>query len=171
METFDYQTQFDQMKKDAVEAFGRALTIDAPRTGRKLQVSRVWVDDSQSPSDWESQRQSVRGDKTWGVPVYASLELVDRNTGKVLSRSNGIKVATLPKATDLGTFIVNGKHYQILNQNRRRAGVYVTQKENHDLTTEVHVAKKPFKIDLNSATGVFSLVTGQKEVALYPVLS
>src|SRR6266700_7052128 len=117
MESFDYESQFERMKRDTVEALTRTLNIDGRY--RQIRVSKVWVDDTHDPADWEAHRKAVHEDKTWGVPVYASLELVDRQTGKVLSQANRLRVATLPKGTGLGTFIVNGKHYQVYNQLRR----------------------------------------------------
>ena len=64
------------------------------------------------------------------MPVYASVELVDRKTNKTLSTSKRIKIATLPKSTDLGSFIVDGKHYQVHSQLRRKPGIYITEMKN-----------------------------------------
>src|SRR5579859_600721 len=169
METFDYQTQFERIKRDAVDALTRALHLDGQY--RQVRVGKVWVDDQADAGDWDAQHEAIRQDKTWGVPVYASLDLIDRQSGKVLSHTNRIKVATLPKGTELGTFLINGKHYQVHNQLRRKPGVYVTEKVNHDLKTDVHIAEKPFSIELDPGAGIFYVVRGQGRQPLYPLLS
>lgn len=172
MESLDYQHQFELMKKNAVEAFKKALNIRGYSTKRNIVVRDVWVDDSKDTMNWEDQRAAVRNDATWGVPIYASLDLTD-DKGKVLSTAKKLKVAVLPKNTSMGSFIVNGKHYQVQSQLRRKPGIYVVQKANNVLQTEVHVAGRPFDIAYNRETGVFGLLRGSNttRIPLYPVLS
>lgn len=174
METFDYEDQFEKMKKDVKAAFSKALGIKARGTGRELIVRDVWVDDNRDPSDWESQRDAVRKDSTWGVPVYASLDLVDSKNGKVLSSSKRIRVATLPKNTNFGSFIVDGKHYQVSSQFRRKPGIYVTEQKNRELKTEVNIAGRPFDIVFDRSKSTFGLVRSgpnNTPLPLYPILS
>lgn len=179
METFDYETQFERVKKDVVAALTKALDVQAHNTGLRLQARDVSVDDQASSSDWESQKEAVRKDRTWGVPVYATVDLTDRKTGKLLSTAKRVKIATLPKPTDFGSFIIDGKHYQVENQLRRKPGVYVTERESGEVETEINIAGRPFNIKYNPKDpkgGVFELELkqggGNKTTAkLYPVLS
>ena len=169
METFDYLSQFEAMKKNVVASFSKALNIDG--RVRQLKVDNVWIDDDLDPEDFHSQHQALRTDKTWGVPVYASLRLVDRATGKDVSTAKKLKVATLPKGTAIGSFIINGKHYQVDNQFRRKAGVYVTTKINGEHKTEINIADKPFDLEQDKDTAIFHLVRKQGRQPLYPILS
>lgn len=177
MESFDYQSQFEKVKKDIAEAFTKALDVQAEQTGLRLRAKEVWVDDSADPGDAEGQREAVRKDKTWGVPVYANLELTDRKTGKVISTQKRMKIATLPKATNFGSFIVDGKHYQVQSQLRRKPGIYVTEKKNGETKAEINVAGRAFDVEFNPASTVFRLArrAGGAEdksgPALYPILS
>lgn len=173
MENLDYETQFEKVKKDVVDAFTKALGIEASGTNRQIKVNKVWVEDVKDSADWESQREAVRKDKTWGVPVYASLDLVDRKTGKVFSTAKRIKLATLPKNTDLGSFIVKGKHYQVQNQLRRKPGIYVTEKKTGEKKTEINIAGRPFDIQYDDEEARFTFIRGQNKtgLALYPILS
>ena len=174
MESFDYNDQFEKVKKDIVKSFSKALDVQANATGLQLRAKEVWVDDNKSTSDWESQRDAVRKDRTWGVPIYANLELVDRKTGKVISTSKKTKIANLPKSTDLGSFIVDGKHYQVHNQFRRKPGIYITEKKNRELKTEVNIAGRAFDVQFDSKKSEFRLMRGAGDttgVALYPILS
>lgn len=175
METFDYETQFEKVKKDVAAALAKTLDVQAYRTGLRLQAKDIYVDDNSSSGDWEGQRDAVRKDKTWGVPVYGTIELSDRKTGKVISTAKRVKLATLPKPTDFGSFIVDGKHYQVHNQLRRKPGIYITEKENGEAKTEVNIAGRPFDVEFDPQKEVFNLVLRQgesKQVApLYPVIS
>lgn len=175
METFDYETQFEKVKKDVAHALTKALDVQAYNTGLRLQAREISVDDSASSGDWESQREAVRKDKTWGVPVYATVELSDRKTGRIISTAKRVKLATLPKPTDFGSFIVDGKHYQVQNQLRRKPGIYITEKTNGEPKTEVNIAGRPFDIEYNPQGGVFEMKlkagTSKQSVPLYPVLS
>lgn len=171
MNTFDYESQFERMKKDTVEALTKVLSIETPSTGRAIKVNRVWVDDTLDSADFESQREAVRKDQTWGVPVYADLELLDKKTGKVLSVTKRTRVATLPKSTNLGSYIVGGQHYQMYNQLRRKPGVYITRKASKDLKAEIHVSGRPMNIEYDPKSGVFFLQSKQSSQPLYPLLS
>ena len=174
MESFDYQNQFETVKKDVIKAFTKALDIQALATKRKIEVKKVWIDDHRDTANWESQRDSVRKDKTWGVPVYAALDLIDRKSGKVLSSTKRVKVATLPKSTNLGSFIVEGKHYQVQSQFRRKPGIYVTERKNGQLKTEINIPGRAFDISFDPKTSAFKLARGPNDgsgLPLYPILS
>jgi DNA-directed RNA polymerase subunit beta' len=174
MESFDYQDQFEIVKKDVKKAFSKTLDVQAAATGLQLRASDVWIDDNQDTADWKSQHEAVRKDRTWGVPVYASVELVDRKSGKVISTAKKVKIASLPKSTDLGSFIVNGKHYQVHNQLRRKPGIYVTEMKNKKLKTEINIAGRAFDVHFNPEKSTFRLMRGAADstgVALYPILS
>lgn len=174
METFDYHDQFERVKKDIAKAFTKVLDVQADATGLHLRAKDVWVDDDRDSSDWQSQKQALRKDQTWGVPVYASLELVNRKTNKVISTLKRVKLATLPKNTDLGSFIVDGKQYQVHNQFRRKPGVYITEKKNGELKAEVNISGRAFDVGYNPRKSTFRLMRGQGDttgVPLYPILS
>ena len=60
METFDYQNQFEKVKKDVKAAFSKALDVQAAATGLQLRAKEIWIDDNKDTSDWQSQREAVR---------------------------------------------------------------------------------------------------------------
>jgi len=181
METFDYQDQFDRVKKDIATAFKKAIDTKSPRTGLRLHAKKVWVQDDKSVTDWKGQHEAARKDKTWGVPVYADIELIDDKTGKVISTASKMRLALLPKSTNMGSFIVDGKHYQINNQLRRKPGIYVTEKLNHEFKAEILTPGRSFNIEVTTdkKTGAprFYVVrdagggSGSVRAELYPLLS
>lgn len=168
METFFYDSQFNRMKKDVAESLRQMLAVETVR--RRIHVNDVWVDDNLDSSDFESQKKAVKSDRTWGVPVYASLDLYDKTTGKKLSSAKKIRVATLPKDTRMGSFIVNGKHYQVSNQLRRKPGVYVLERENKEFEAQFSVPGKQFSVRMDDKQR-FMVHIGQSDQPLYPLLS
>lgn len=177
MESFDYQSQFERVKKDVAAAFTKALDVQADQTGLRLQAKEIWIDDTADSGDFDAQREAVRKDKTWGIPVYANLELTDRKTGKVISTQKRMKIATLPKATDFGSFIVDGKHYQVQNQLRRKPGIYITEKKNGESKAEINIAGRAFDVEYSPSSTIFRIARrggGSEDKsgpALYPILS
>ena len=173
MESFDYQSQFERVKKDAIASARKALDVQSAGNQRKIVVNDVWVDDNKDPMDLESQKQAVRKDQTWGVPMYANVTLVDRTTGEELSANKKVRVATIPKPTNLGSFIVEGKHYQVQSQLRRKPGVYMVEKKNKEIKTEVNIKSRPFDIEMDPGTQLFKIgkAGSGSRYNLYPVLS
>src|SRR5690606_5254871 len=169
------ETQFEKVKKDVALALSKTLDIQSDQTGLRLKAKDITIEDNADSSDWESQREAVRKDKTWGVPVYGTIELTDRKTGRVISVAKRVKLATLPKPTDFGSFIVDGKHYQVQNQFRRKPGIYITQSGSGEGKTEINIAGRPFDVEFDPKDSKFKIVLKQgdskKSAPLYPVLS
>ncbi|KKM90307.1 hypothetical protein LCGC14_1239950, partial [marine sediment metagenome] len=160
---------FERMKKDIATSLAKSLVIETKR--RKIQVNKIWVEDRLDTGDFDGQSKAVKNDLTWGVPVYASMDLIDKTDGKKLSGTKKMRVATLPKNTLMGSFIVNGKHYQVNNQLRRKPGVYVLERANKQIESQFSVPGKQFSIRMDPEKQRFMLHIGQSDQPLYPLLS
>ena len=57
----------------------------------ELRAHKVWVEDDKDPHDYKDQEQTKLSGNTWGVPVYADLELVDNSTGTTLHRHQKVR--------------------------------------------------------------------------------
>lgn len=172
MDTLDYQRQYENIKKSALEATEKMFPIDGK--DKLLRATKVWVDDDLDPTDYAGQKDAKLKDKTWGANVRGDFELVDKVTGKVVEREKGVRLFMLPKATTRMSFIVGGNEYQVDNQLRRKPGIYTIQSQggDHDLRTEFNVAGQ--KLDLVAApkTGVIRMKSRQGEgIPIYPILS
>ncbi len=66
----------------------------------------------------------VRKKLTYEFPVYATLTLLNKKTGK--KKTQEVYLCALPKMTSRGTFIINGVERAVINQIVRSPGVYFT---------------------------------------------
>jgi len=171
MRNFRIAEQFEDIKKSATEAVNSIFPIEGKK--RSLTLDRVWVDDKLDSKDFQDQGKVKSRNGTWGTPVYASLILKDKITGKVLDREVKVKLFTLPKVTDRFSYIVKGSEYQVYNQLRLKPGAYTLRKQNGELKTMVNLAGKSFDLVFNEKTGQFLISKvggGQSNIPLYPVL-
>jgi len=168
---FDVNKQFDTIKKAAVSSIKQIFPVEG--TKRRITLENVWVDDSLNSSDYRSQLKTKERNGTWGVPVYASLRLIDKATGKVIDSEEKMKLFALPKVTDRFSYIVGGNEYQVSNQLRRRPGVYTLRKQNGELKTSVNTIGKSFDIEYDEDSSIFRITKiagGQSNIPLYPIL-
>ena len=173
MRNFDYGAQFEAVKKSATDALKEIFPIEGKL--RSLKIDNIWVEDKADAKDYATQAALKTKDGTWGVPVYASMSLVDKATGKVIDHAEKIKMFNLPKITDRLSYIVKGNEYQVTNQFRLKPGVYTIRKQNGELKTQVNLAKgRPFDLAFNEPTGQFFIKKiggGQANIPLYPLLT
>ena len=169
---FGIDKQFDSIKRSATGAVKAVFPMDGKI--RKIALDKVWVEDNASPNDYKTQLKTKERNGTFGVPVYASLRLIDKQSGKEIDREDKIKLFTLPKITDRFSYIVGGNEYQVSNQLRRKSGVYTLRKQNGELKTSVNLAKgKNFDIEYDEDKAIFNITKvggGQQKIPLYPVL-
>jgi DNA-directed RNA polymerase beta subunit len=172
LRNFDPTQQFEAIKKSATDAVREIFPVEGKL--REIRLLDVSVEDKLNPSDYRAQAQMKLKDGTWGVPVYATLELVDKQSGKALDKSR-VKLFTLPKITDRFSYIVGGNEYQVNNQLRLKSGVYTIKKENGELKTQLNLAKgKNFDLAFNERSGLFTIKKiggGQANIPLYPILT
>lgn len=170
---FDIAGQFTAIKDAATSAVKEIFPIEGKL--RVMRLDRVWVEDTLDPSDYASQKQAKIKEATWGSPVYAAISLIDKAGGKVIDKTDKVRLFTLPKITNRYSYIVGGNEYQVHSQLRLKPGVYTLRKQNGELKTQVNLAKgKNFDLVFNERTGVFYVQKvggGQTNIPLYPILS
>jgi DNA-directed RNA polymerase beta subunit len=172
MKTFDVRQQFETIKKAATDAVRGVFPIEGKL--RSLRLDGVTVEDKLEQTDYASQSEAKAKSGTWGVPVYAGLSLIDKQTGKAVNSAK-VRLFLLPKITPRFSYIVGGNEYQVNNQLRLRSGVYIVKKQNGELKTMVNLAQgKNFDIVFDETKGRFSIskvAGGQANIPLYPILS
>lgn len=124
-----------------------------------------------------SQRKALVSSSSLTMPVYATLRLTER--GRTLNESK-IKILDLPLITNRGTFILQGKDYNVFNQMRLRPGVYTNKAEDSDIVASKFNLGRGlgFKVLLSDDASVFYVVfdaskgasSGQSKVPLYSLL-
>ncbi len=142
--------------------------------GRKLLIKNISAEDDLNDQDFPQQREIKISRKTWHYPIYADLELVDSETGKVISNAQKVKLASIPKVTNRYTTIIDGNEYQTVNQLRRKAGVYSRIKKNGELESEFNLSKGlNFKMQLDPTSQMFSITLAGRNYRykLWPLLN
>ena len=161
--------QFDKIKKSAISAIEQMFPVEG-RT-HSLILKKVWIEDSLNMNDYKAQFNAMDKDRTWGVPVYVDMELIDNETKKVVDKESKMKLMSLPKATSRGSYIVKGNEYTFTNQLRLKPGAYTIASENGDLRTFVNMGKgKSFNMTQDPSTNIFRIEIGQGKRKLYPLL-
>jgi DNA-directed RNA polymerase beta subunit/DNA-directed RNA polymerase beta' subunit len=158
---------FDVLKQRVTEAISSTF----PQEGKlqKLELENVEIKDNTSFDDVTDQKEAKVSGKTWGVPVYGTLVLKDKQTGKVIDRRK-MKLAQLPKITNRFSWIVGGSEYQVDNQWRLRPGVYTKVKANGELDSFFNIKGVPFHIGFDPAARKFNLQHGGSKPPLYPIM-
>ena len=165
----DTETQRQNMRLAVEQSIEAAFPIEG--TLRRIELEKVWVADEKDPLDFASQKTAKLAGRSYSTPVYASLKLIDKGSGKELDRVARIKLAELPVLTPRNSFIVKGNEYQVTNQLRLRPGVYTRYGADGKLSSQVNLAKgRNFKVFLDQAEGVFDVNIGTANVKLYPIL-
>ncbi len=155
--------------KDALQAY-------FPIQGRfqALELKGIEFDDKLHLDDIKSQENAKNNERTWGIPVYGHISLIDKTTGKELHTSK-VKLTTLPKLTKRFSYIVDGGEWQVESQWRLRSGIYAKRKENGQFHAEFNLAKQfaaeshvyePF----DPATKKFKFKYGTTNIPLYSML-
>jgi DNA-directed RNA polymerase beta subunit/DNA-directed RNA polymerase beta' subunit len=172
MRNFDINSQFDEIKKAAVNAVNSIFPIEGKT--RIMELNGVSVEDILQPDDYADQAKIKSKGGTWGIPVYANLTLKEVGTNKVLDKAEKVRLFLLPKVTDRWSYIVSGNEYQVSNQLRLKPGVYTRRKQNGELKTQVNLSKgKNFDIEFDEKTSQFLITKvagGAAKIPLYPIL-
>lgn len=171
MNTLTPEASFDILKNNVVKAVSSYFPYEGKT--RRLELSKVWVDDKLNPEDIKSQADARDNDRTWGVPLKADVKLIDKATGKVVD-SKTMTLARLPKLTNRFGFIVDGNEYQVDHLFRLKSGVYARVQDNGDLESEFNLVKGPvgnrFSVKLDRESKRFYMKQDAANIPLYPIL-
>jgi len=169
MPIIDHAGKFEAIKSRFLQSVQGLFPLDGKEHG--LRLRKVWVEDKLQPDDYASQKKARLNGRTWAVPVYADLDLFDKESGRVIDKERKFRIASLPKMTDRGSFVVGGNEYQVQNVLRLKPGAYTRIQENGSLESQVNLARgKNFKVLLDPKTGIFTMRIGTTNVRLYPLL-
>jgi DNA-directed RNA polymerase subunit beta' len=169
MALLDTQKEFERISDATLGSISDFFPVVGKR--KTLRLKRAWADDKLQAFDLKGQEKTKLSGKSWAVPLYADLELVDNKTNEVIDTRKKMLLARLPKLTPRLSYIVDGTEYQVNNQLRLKPGVYTRVQENGVLQSFFNLAKGyNFKMFMAPKTGKYTLQVGTTNVALYPVL-
>lgn len=161
--------------KDSVVETAKQILDGIEGDGTKLVVRDVFVKEKFDNADIQSQQEVRNKGQTWGDELRANLDVVDSITGKKVDSVNGIKIATIPKMTDRGTYLINGNEFEFTRQARLKPGVYTKVQNNGEISSFFNVDKavdfergfnNNFKISFDPERRAFFMQYGTKNVPL-----
>lgn len=166
---FDFIEQFNKVKQSAIKAIRDTFPIEGIK--HTLILNDAWIEEGLSAYDSAAQKEIKLRRGTWAEPLYASLSLIDNETGKIIDTTKKFKLFNLPKQTSRFSYIIDGNEYQPINQLRLKSGIYSRIKANNQLESQFNLARGAnFKILLNQETGVFYLNIATSNIKLLPIL-
>ena len=169
---FDVGTSFESIKKSAIEGIQSAFPVEGKN--QTLVLNKIWVDDNKASNDFSSQKDAKLKDKTFGVPVYGDISLIDNASGKEVDRKEKVKMTDLPKLTERGTFIVGGSEWNIPTQFRLKPGVYTVKQSNGIPKTQINLGSggrgRKLEVHLDPEKNRMMLHVNSSTMPLYPVL-
>jgi DNA-directed RNA polymerase subunit beta' len=118
---FNPRQGFEDILRELNIACKELLTVETGH--RKLIVRSVSLGKTNTTAMSFSQQRTIKeSGGTFSVPLYAELELQDKN-GKKINKAK-VMVAKVPLVTQRLTYILGGREYQVTSQFRRMSGVY-----------------------------------------------
>jgi len=161
---------FEHYRDKTLGAIRKQFPVDGQN--QRLELVDLEVQDNLNPDDIRDQQQAKVTGKTWGIPVYAKLKLVNKVTGE--TTQSRTRIAELPKITCRQSYIVGGQEYQVDNQWRLKPGAYVRRRQTGQIEAMFQPGNKPsFDVVFDDATKEFKveLPGGKASVPLYQIIS
>ena len=93
MRSFNVDQQFAEIQKAATDAAKEVFPIKG--RVRTINMKDVWVEDNQGSSDYAAQAKVKSREGTYGVPVYAHLQLIENASGKVIDTHKKLRLFLL----------------------------------------------------------------------------
>ncbi len=118
------QTQLDSFKWFCDEGLGELFAEISPIqdfTGKNLDLKFI---SSEFREPKYSEEECRTKDITFSKPLWARVELVNKETGEVTEQD--VFLGDFPWMTDKGTFVINGAERVVVSQLVRSPGVYFT---------------------------------------------
>src|SRR2546429_9306560 len=118
------QTQLESFKWFCDEGLGELFNEISPIqdfTGKNLDLKFI---SSEFREPKYSEEECRTKDLTYSKPLWARVELVNKETGEVTEQD--VFLGDFPWMTDKGTFVINGAERVVVSQLVRSPGVYFT---------------------------------------------
>ena len=167
--TLDFAKQNELIQSTLLEEINTHYPIQGDKYS--LDVKSLVIDDNLSSNDYPKQKDIKLKRGTWHVPLYANIELIENESGKVIDRIKKMKIANVPKLTNRFSLIIGGNEYQPLNQFRLKSGIYTRRQANGDLESRFNLEKGyNFRMTLDETKGIFYIILKNKKYRLYNLL-
>ncbi len=170
MSHLDYKETFDDLRGQVFKGIDHHFPVDG--RFQTLELEDLKVDDSgMKADDIRAQKKAKMEGSTWSAPVFGTLALKDKASGKVLQRKK-LKMADLPMVTRRYSHVVDGQEYQVTNQWQLKPGAYTRRRQSGELETRFNVPnKQSFDITFDPEKKAFMMERGKsKAISVYPLM-
>jgi DNA-directed RNA polymerase beta subunit len=136
-----------------------------------LTLEKVDYDDPED-IDVKEQKRLLLNNKSSMRRLRGEWVLRDAASDKVVSRSRRMTLMNVPRMTSRGTFIRNGREYNLTNIMRLEPGVYCKQGP-EEVSAQFNIKQGTgagFNMLLNPKTGLFTIRRGTTNAPAYTVL-
>ena len=167
--TLDFAKQNELIQSTLLEEINTHYPIQGDKYS--LNIKSLAIDDNLASNDYPKQKDIKLKRGTWHVPLYANVELVENESGKVIDNIKKMKIANVPKLTNRFSLIIGGNEYQPLNQFRLKSGIYTRRQANGELESRFNLEKGyNFRMTLDETKGIFYVILKNKKYRLYNLL-
>lgn len=172
-QSFDPRKTFEDIKQNLERAVLELLSVESGH--RILKVDSVILDNSKLSTTAFADQQKVKEvGGSYDFPVHANLRLLDKKSGKQLSKGR-VLIGRLPMITQRLTYILGGREYQASQQFRRMSGVYTRISDRGDIeavATSSRMGQMKMRLDPKTYQIIIQPVRGSSsQVSLYDLLS
>lgn len=137
----------------------------------RLEVNNIRADNPLHPDDVHSQYAAKTRGRTWATKVVGDVKIIDKATSRIVAKSDGLQLFSIPAITRRYSYIVDGAEYQPDNQTRLKSGVYARRKANGELEAQFNLAEgRGFTMQFEPERSRFALRYGTTNIPLVPIL-
>jgi len=166
----NYLERFQQYADNIKRHTEAIFPIESRR--KRLEVSNVRIEDASAERahNWSDFQKAKENDRSFMGRIVGDVKLLDKATGNVLEHKKGYTLNMFPHVTALGSYVVNGKDLQVVNQLRRRPGAYPVITADNNTVTKVTAAGLNHEAILDRETGQLLLKVKSSHLKLVPLL-
>lgn len=168
-DAFNISVRNEEIKKSITNSIKSQFPIEGSK--KTIELESLQIDDtSLTPDDFPDQKKAKLAGKSWDYPVYATMNLVDNETGNTID-STKLKIGSIPMMTNRFSTIIDGNEYHTMNQFRLKPGIYTRVKNNGQIVSQFNLEKGfNFEMDLDPEKRIFYLTRKNKHYELYSIL-
>ena len=160
---------FEDFRERVFEGIKHHFPVDGRL--QTLELEGLELRGDPDPDNIREQHKAKVEGGTWSTPIYGTLALRDKQTGKVVDRKK-VRMADLPGVTRRYSYVVGGQEWQVDNQWQLKPGVYVRRQQNGELETQFNVPnKQAFDVVFDPESKQFRMKRGKSSnIPMYPLM-
>jgi len=163
----DPDTIRNSIHRNVTSALTAKFPIETPALRAELKNLTI----EHKPISHNQQRKVIMSKGNVSDGVFADIDIIDRNSGRVINTLARHRMMNLPYFTNRYTFLLGGNEYAIMNQLRTKSGIYTRKRGNDTLESSFNLEKGAnFKLLMDPETGKFKVDILHSTMPLFALL-